>query len=334
MRFSAYMFIRNGLRSGYTFMEAIENVLPFVDEFFILEGNSDDGTKETLFSLAALDRRIRIESRTPEYVRKRSRGGDLLGKAFEEAREACRGEWLVQVQADTVFHPVTMLAARDLLGRKGEDWGYDALEIVRHQYRWNWQEMYREDRLALIFRKEGSRVVGDGINLSVPGRISKSLVPLFRRYPAADNAWVFFENILGKAGSCSEIWSELSGEVREGDSSWYNKATGRSFREDMAVYRTEGRPPPFWSGRTSPYAEKLPRNLLALVGERKYSVAGRFLSGGGLYRPSEADISALRSITRAYHLPGAALALAQDLLGLAYRFSPGRARSGKSRSRK
>lgn len=328
------MFIRNGLRSGYTFMEAIENVLPFVDEFFVLEGNSDDGTKETLLSLAALDRRIRVESRTPEYVKKRSRDGDLLGKAFDEAREACRGEWLVQVQADTVFHPVTMLAARDLVERKEEGWGYDALEIVRHQYRWNWQEMYREDRLALICRKEGSKVIGDGINIAVPRRISKSLVPLFLRYPAADNAWVFFENILGKAGSCSEIWSELAGEVREGDSSWYNKATSRNFREDMAVYKAEGRTPPFWSARTSPYAAKLPRNLLDLVGEKKYSVAERFLSGGGLYRPSQSDMAALRSVARAYHIPGAALALAQDLLGLAYRFSPGSVRSVKSRARK
>ena len=50
MKFSAYMFIRNGIKAGYTFLEAIENVLPFVDEFFILDGKSDDGTLEALSS--------------------------------------------------------------------------------------------------------------------------------------------------------------------------------------------------------------------------------------------------------------------------------------------
>ena len=65
MKFSAYVFIRNGIRASYTFVEAIENVLPFVDEFFILEGNSDDGTREALEAFAKLYPKVRIESKTP-----------------------------------------------------------------------------------------------------------------------------------------------------------------------------------------------------------------------------------------------------------------------------
>src|SRR3990167_2812261 len=113
MKFSAYMLIRNGIRAGYTFMEAIENVLPFVDEFFILEGNSDDGTREALETFSKLHPQVIVESKTPAYVgAPKDEKGLLLGTAFDDARRKCAGDWLIQVQADTVFHPITVLAAR------------------------------------------------------------------------------------------------------------------------------------------------------------------------------------------------------------------------------
>ena len=174
MKFSAYMFIRNGIHAGYTFMEAIENVLPFVDEFFILEGNSDDGTREALEAFAKLHPRVRIESKTPAYMgAPEDEKGLLLGTAFDEARQKCAGDWLIQVQADTVFHPITVLAARYFLEKGNNAVKYDAIEILRHQYRWNWQDMYRKDRLALIFKKSTGKVFGDAINVTVGGRISR-----------------------------------------------------------------------------------------------------------------------------------------------------------------
>jgi len=286
MKFSAYMFVRNGIRAGYTFMEAIENVLPFVDEFFILEGESDDGTKEALAGLAARNPKVRLESALPEYVNApKEAKGLLLGEAFEQARRKCGGDWLVQVQADTVFHPITLLAARDYLLRDGNASRYAAIEVLRRQYRWNWQDMYREDRLALIFRKEGARVTGDAINLAVDGPISRALSPLFRKFPAADNAWIFFENIIGKRNGCAEIW----GENVTPEFAWYDKATGRSFQADSAAYAGTGALPPLWNARVSPFMESLPRNLHCHVGAVKYEVPGRF-AAGELYSPGLEEI--------------------------------------------
>jgi len=294
MKFSAYMFIRNGIRGGYTFMEAIENVLPFVDEFFILEGKSDDGTLEAFEALAKLEPKLRIESATPEYVRApRDKKGLLLGAAFEEARLKCSGDWLVQVQADTVFHPVTMAAARSFLDRGSNATRYGALEIVRHQYRWNWQDMYRRDNLALIFRKDAGKVLGDAINVAISGQICSVLVPLFERFPAADNAWVFFENLEGKRAGCREIWETPEMHGGTGGFPWYDKATGRNFEDDLRVYLKTGTPPPFWLKKTSPFMEMLPANLAGLVGSKKYEIAERFKRKGGLYSPSAGDMAAM-----------------------------------------
>ena len=158
MKFSAYMFIRNGIHAGYTFMEAIENVLPFVDEFFILDGKSDDGTLEALISFSQRSDKIKIDSELPQYVNaEKDERGLLLGQAFEDARQKCDGDWLIQVQADTVFHPITILASRNFLMQKENADRYDAINVIRHQYCWNWQQMYRIDYLNLIFKKSAGR---------------------------------------------------------------------------------------------------------------------------------------------------------------------------------
>ena len=296
MKFSAYMYVRNGIRAGYTFMEAIESVLPFVDEFFILDGQSDDGTLEALESLGKLNAKIRIESNPPAYLNApRDEKGLLLGAAFDEARQKCEGDWLVQVQADTVFHPVTMLAVRDFLVKKGNDWNYDAIEIVRNQYRWNWQEMYRKDHLALIFKKTAGKVSGDAINIAITGRISRRFVALFERFPVADNAWTFFENLAGKQEGCREIWLTPENSDKDNAFPWYDKATNRSFSADLATFREKGELPPFWHRTTTPFKDILPANLLELVGSSKYFISGRFVSDTGLYTPSVENIAAMRT---------------------------------------
>lgn len=62
------------------------------------------------------------------------------------------------------------------------------IRIIRHQYRWHWQEIYRQDYLDLIFKKSSEKVFGDAIDIEVNSRVSKKLLPLFKHFPATDNA--------------------------------------------------------------------------------------------------------------------------------------------------
>ncbi|MEK6715529.1 MAG: glycosyltransferase family A protein [Candidatus Omnitrophota bacterium] len=297
MKFSAYMFIRNGIRAGYTFMEAIENVLPFVDEFFILEGKSDDGTREAMELFAKRSSKIIIESKLPQYAQvSKDETGRLLGVAFEEARQKCDGDWLIQVQADIVFHPITILAAKYFLMQKDNATKYDAIKIIRHQYRWNWQEMYRQDYLNSIFKKSAGKVFGDAIDVGIKGKTSKKLLPLFKKFPVADNAWIFLDNIMGKIEGCFEIWESHAANIRNKDFSWYNKVTGRSFKDDLKTYHQDGSPPPFWQTQTSPFKKMLPENLWDLIGKERYEVTPRFMNKNEVYQPTLNDI--LRMINK------------------------------------
>lgn len=300
MKLSAYMFIRNGISAGYTFMEAIENVLPFVDEFFILEGQSDDGTLEALELFAKCNSKIRIESKLPQYTEaKKDESGLLLGTAFEEARQKCDGDWLIQVQADTVFHPITILAARYFLMRGTNAQKYDAIKIIRNQYRWNWQEMYRKDQLNLVSKKTSGKVFGDGIDVDIQGKFSKKLLPLFKEFPVADNAWVFLENIMGKIEGCFEIWPSHQNNIINKDFSWYNEVTGRSFKEDLQVYKDKGKPPPLWKTKASKFKNVLPDNLSDLIGKTKYEISPRFANKNEVYNPDINDLLGMINIINA-----------------------------------
>jgi hypothetical protein len=210
----------------------------------------------------------------------------MLGDAFDEARQKCDGDWLIQVQADCVFHPITILATRYFLTHGNNARKYDAIKIVRHQYRWNWQEMYRKDHLNLIFKKTSGSVFGDAIDVKIKGKISKKLLPLFRKFPVSDNAWIFFENIMGKVEGCFEIWPSLQDNIANEDFSWYNDVSGRCFKDDLQVYNEKGKPPPLWEIKTSKFENILPDNLRGLIGKTKYEITPRFANKNEVYNPT------------------------------------------------
>src|SRR5260221_6997975 len=57
-----FSVIRNGISNGYPFVEAYGNWLGRADRIVIVDGESDDGTREALDRLAALDSSVKIES--------------------------------------------------------------------------------------------------------------------------------------------------------------------------------------------------------------------------------------------------------------------------------
>jgi hypothetical protein len=150
--------------------------------------------------------------------------------------------------------------------------------------------MYRNDYLNLIFKKSSGKVFGDAIDIEIKGKSSKNLLPLFNVFPATDNAWIFFENLMGKIESSSEIWNFHDDNISNKDFSWYNKGTGRSFNNDLKAYSEKGVLPPFWQTRTSPFQNKLPHNLWNLVGNTIYKIDARFGDPKRIYNPDLSGI--------------------------------------------
>jgi glycosyltransferase involved in cell wall biosynthesis len=111
---SGFMAIRNGLRLGYPFVEAIAAALPAVDELVVLDGYSEDGTFEVLERLRRRDPRIRLDRYRWDV---RSVNGSAVRNAINAARDRASGAYILQVDANEVIPVEDVPRLRELARR-------------------------------------------------------------------------------------------------------------------------------------------------------------------------------------------------------------------------
>lgn len=136
MRISAYTCIRNGIRLGYPWVEAVLSVLPAVDEYIIIDYFSDDGTYETALTLAKWDNRIRVYQREWPKI---TTDGSSIGLAQTEGLRLCTGDVCMLVQADEIHHEAPVLDYRRIF-RNFYNSQYNGLEFDFRHVIHNFQE--------------------------------------------------------------------------------------------------------------------------------------------------------------------------------------------------
>jgi glycosyltransferase involved in cell wall biosynthesis len=57
---SGFTLVKDALKQGYPFVEAIAAALPICDEFLVSEGYSTDGTYEVLQRIASLNKKVKV----------------------------------------------------------------------------------------------------------------------------------------------------------------------------------------------------------------------------------------------------------------------------------
>ncbi|MFM8949267.1 MAG: glycosyltransferase family 2 protein [Bacteroidota bacterium] len=133
VRVSGFTIVRNAVRFGYPVKEAILSVLPLCDEFVVLVGNSDDGTRQLIESIA--DPRIRIfDSVWDDSLRE---GGKVLAVETDKALRLVSPEshWAFYIQADEVLHEHGYQALRDAMLKYRDDKRVEGLLLhYRHFY--------------------------------------------------------------------------------------------------------------------------------------------------------------------------------------------------------
>jgi glycosyltransferase involved in cell wall biosynthesis len=102
MRVCGFTIIRNALRFDYPIVEAILSVLPVVDEFVVLVGNSDDETRSLIESIGSPKIRV-YDSVWDDSLRK---GGQVLAVETDKAMDLIGPgfDWAFYIQADEVIH--------------------------------------------------------------------------------------------------------------------------------------------------------------------------------------------------------------------------------------
>lgn len=102
MKVSGFTFVRNAIRYDYPVVEAITSILPLCDEFIVAVGNSDDGTRALIESIASPVIRI-VDTVWDDGLRE---GGRVLAVETDKAMDAIdpASDWAFYIQADEVVH--------------------------------------------------------------------------------------------------------------------------------------------------------------------------------------------------------------------------------------
>ncbi|HEV2317863.1 MAG TPA: glycosyltransferase family A protein [Thermoplasmata archaeon] len=97
---AGFSVVRNGIRNGYPFLEAIRSALPVCSRVYVGEGFSDDGTYEALEALQRSDPRIVLCRIRWEAA---GGGGAPIRTALNALRAGLTEPWLFQFDANDVI---------------------------------------------------------------------------------------------------------------------------------------------------------------------------------------------------------------------------------------
>lgn len=100
MMISGFIIVKDVLKPGYPFAEAIASALPICDEFLISEGYSTDGTYDVIKRISELNPKVKVFRQ--EWPKEKSL--TVLGDVTNWIREKCSGDYLFSIQANEIVH--------------------------------------------------------------------------------------------------------------------------------------------------------------------------------------------------------------------------------------
>jgi len=113
MKVSAFTYVRNGLQLDYPFVESIQSILPVVDEFIVVIGNSVDGTRKAIEALN--NSRIKIiDTVWDDTIRS---GGRIFALQANIGLDNVSkdADWIFHLQADEVIHEKDLPVIKDAM---------------------------------------------------------------------------------------------------------------------------------------------------------------------------------------------------------------------------
>ena len=150
MLISGLSFIRNGESLGYPYVEAIRSILPLVDEMVVVVGKSEDGTREAVEAIG--DPRIRIID--SEWHPRITPKASVLAQQTNLGLMHCKGDWVVYVQGNELFHERDLPRMRELMTEHLENPQVEGLLIERLVFYGDYRHFVRAypDRFKYVVR--------------------------------------------------------------------------------------------------------------------------------------------------------------------------------------
>jgi hypothetical protein len=246
------MVIKDGIKMGYPWVEAILAVLPWCDFFHISEGYSEDDTWGVCHRLAEKSDKISLS----RYEWPVMGTGFAIGAATNYALSNVRhlGGKVLNVQADELWHPDNMPELRRLAAEDfdGYEFPYLHLEhncqVVQEGAGYHWA-------IRMVSNKDG--IVAHRDAWTFEG-CKRPLRVCSLEHPLVHCNYCFWDNVPTKKRVQADVFYQDLGH--------YAAAADQAERE----YTEEV--PELFTRTSSPYEKHLPPVFLPMLGQRKYYV--------------------------------------------------------------
>ncbi len=175
MQVTGFTFVRDAVKLDYPVLESIKSVLPLCDDFIVVVGASEDGTRQLIESIENDKIRI-IDSVWDDSLRE---GGRVLAIETDKAMDAIQGnpDWCFYIQADEVLHEQYLAPIREAMQQHKDDQQveglllkylhfYGSFDFIGDSRKWYRQEIRIVRHQAAIrswldaqgFRKNGKKL--------------------------------------------------------------------------------------------------------------------------------------------------------------------------------
>lgn len=116
MKVSAFTYVRNGVYYDYPFVESIKSVLPAVDEFIVVIGDSKDETRKLVEDIR--DPKIRIVDSV--WDPKMRSGGYIFAQQANIGLDHVSkdADWIFHIQADELIHENDLPVIREAMTKE------------------------------------------------------------------------------------------------------------------------------------------------------------------------------------------------------------------------
>ncbi len=163
---SGFMVLKNVVKTGYPFVEAIAASLPICDELLISEGYSTDSTFELVEKIACLNKKVKVYRQQWPTTRSYS----AIAEVTNHVRAKCSGDYLFSIQANEIIHEdnVELIKALPEILPQVNTFSFPFIHLVRDR------RFYEDFRLRFSKNLKDIVAVCDAWTLGLSSDFTKS----------------------------------------------------------------------------------------------------------------------------------------------------------------
>ncbi|MGD6852330.1 MAG: hypothetical protein ACQCN6_09755 [Candidatus Bathyarchaeia archaeon] len=163
---SGFIVLKNVVKTGYPFVEAIAASLPVCDEFLISEGYSTDSTFELVEKIAQLNKKVKVYRQEWPSIRSYS----AIAEVTNLVRAKCSGDYIFSIQANEIIHEdnVELIKALPEILPQVNTFSFPFVHLVRDR------RFYEDFRLRFSKNHKEIVAVCDAWTLGLSNEFTKS----------------------------------------------------------------------------------------------------------------------------------------------------------------